>query len=282
MVSLVNLLADNRRPILSDAQRNIVVPGPPVPTVVIPDVTGDDLWTAGQTLAAASLGAIVLSSGQVSPVVNPNTPIGLISTQSPPAGTVVTAATPVDLQISSLSPSFDVSVTVISQYANSPTLLQLCKNMAQYVDPSANLAQFYGYVWNVATAVGFGLDIWGKIVRVKRQLSVGSQQVTLIDSDFRTLIYAKALANISAMTAPAFNQLLQNLFPGLRSYVLDSGGMTFDIRFNFFLTVTQLAIVKSSGVFPHPAGVQTNIVVVGETFGFRGSGLKPFNYGVFY
>jgi hypothetical protein len=62
--------------------------------------------------------------------------------------------------------------TVISQYANSPTLRQLVLNMNEHIDPSTNFADFYEYVWNVDTAKGFGLDVWGKIVNVSRYLTI--------------------------------------------------------------------------------------------------------------
>ncbi|MCS6515083.1 DUF2612 domain-containing protein [Burkholderia thailandensis] len=58
----------------------------------------------------------------------------------------------------------NVLQTVLAQYANSPTLIQLVQNMNGYIDPSADIDAFYDNVWNIQTAVGRGLDIWGKIV----------------------------------------------------------------------------------------------------------------------
>src|SRR3546814_6635908 len=66
----------------------------------------------------------------------------------------------------------DVERTIISQYANSPTLVSLIQNMNQYIDQRTNFAAFYDFVWNVDTAQGFGLDIWGKIVGVGRELQI--------------------------------------------------------------------------------------------------------------
>jgi hypothetical protein len=152
--------------------------------------------------------------------------------------------------------------TVCSEYANSPTMQQLSINMNQYLDPRANLIAFYNYVWNVDTAVGFGLDIWGRIVGVSRVVPIpgtsgsfgfdntdtppdwqnfgnvnspgaggpffGGQVVTggfsLNDDSYRTLILTKALANIVATTAPSMNQLIRNLFPGRgKAYTIDGG-----------------------------------------------------------
>ncbi len=55
-----------------------------------------------------------------------------------------------------------VARTLISQYADSPTLVQLINNMDDYINPDADFDAFYDFVWNVETAQGFGLDIWGQ------------------------------------------------------------------------------------------------------------------------
>lgn len=221
--------------------------------------------------------------------------------------------------------------TICSQYANSPILLQLLQNMNGYLDPRKNLINFYNYVWNVDTAQGFGLNTWGRIVGVSRVITIPgsagsfgfansdsppdwqnfgsvdspgvggpffSGQVstggfTLNDDSYRTLILTKALANICATTAPALNQLIQNLFPGRgRAYVQDggqtnksAGGMRMSYVFEFPLTNIEYAILAYSGVLPHPAGVLVSITVVPTgTFGFeeQGSLVEPFNFGVFY
>lgn len=225
----------------------------------------------------------------------------------------------------------DIEETICSQYANSPSIGQLLANMNQYIDPRQNLINFYNAVWNVDTAVGFGLNIWGRIVGVSRVIpipgtagafgfdnddsppdwqtfgSVGSPGVggpffsgqvqtggfSLNDSSYRTLILTKALANICATTAPALNQLIQNLFPGRgRAYTVDGGksntsvgGMRMTYVFEFALSSIEYAILAFSGVLPHPAGVQVSIVVIPQgSFGFeeQGSLVEPFNFGTFY
>lgn len=152
--------------------------------------------------------------------------------------------------------------TFCSQYANSAIVTQLVQNMNDYIDPRKSLLDFYNLVWNVDTAVGFGLNIWGRIVGVSRvvpipatsgsfgfqntnfppdwqnmgviaQPSTGgpfySGQVatggfTLDDDAYRVLILTKALANIVATDAPSLNALVRNLFPGRgRAYTRDLG-----------------------------------------------------------
>jgi hypothetical protein len=225
----------------------------------------------------------------------------------------------------------NIAQTICSQYANSTVLRQMLDNMNGYLDPTANLLAFYNYVWNVNTAQGFGLDIWGRIVGVSRVVPIpgtagsfgfansdsppdwqnfgtvtlpgvggpffGGQIVTggysLNDSSYRTLILAKAFANICATTAPSLNALLQNLFPGRGvAYTIDGGksntsvgGMRMTYVFEFPLSNIELAILSFSGVLPHPAGVLVNVLVIPTgTFGFKEQGptVEPFNFGVFY
>jgi hypothetical protein len=59
---------------------------------------------------------------------------------------------------------FDIAPTVISQYANSPTIQALLNDFSAWLDPAADLNALYDYVWNIDSAQGFGLDIWGRIV----------------------------------------------------------------------------------------------------------------------
>jgi hypothetical protein len=212
----------------------------------------------------------------------------------------------------------NVQRTIISQYANSPTLNALIESMNEAIDPRANIAAFYDFVWNVDTAVGFGLDIWGNIVGVTRLLHIpgnfetlgfsnvseppdwapfnqgtwftgndGTQTFELDDTAFRVLILTKALANIMATNAPSMNRLLQNLFPGRgRCYVRDNGGMSMTFVFEFSLSRVEYAILTESGALPHPAGVAYNVVVIpsGELFGFFEAGppAQPFDSGTFY
>lgn len=211
----------------------------------------------------------------------------------------------------------NVERTIISQYANSPTLNALIANMNEYIDPRVNMQMFYDFVWNVDTAQGFGLDIWGKIVGVSRLLRVpnnrqiigfnnadvppdwapfnqgvwftgrqGGQTFPLSDDAYRTLILTKALANIVATTAASINQLLRNLFPGRGvCYVVDNGAMSMTYVFEFDISQTEYAILTQSGALPHPAGVRFNVVVApAGQFGFaeQGGAAEPFDQGVFY
>lgn len=204
----------------------------------------------------------------------------------------------------------NVDKTIISQYSNSPTLKALIHDFDQYIDPRADLDKFYNYVWNVDTAQGFGLDIWGRIVKVGRvlkipntpnyfgfgQASPGAQpfgqapfysgasatsNFALSDTAYRTLILVKALANISRPTAPALNQLLRNLFAGRgRVYVNDIGGMKFRYTFEFLLTAYEYAIVTQSRALPTPGGVEVSLLTSSlPVFGFKEMGIWAAPFG---
>lgn len=211
----------------------------------------------------------------------------------------------------------NVEETIISQYGTSATITQLVKNMDKYIDPRADIDSFYDFVWNVNTAQGFGLDIWGRIVNISRDLqlepdsswfgfsealpgsvpfdeapfypeSVDTYTFTLADDAYRSLILLKALRNISSTNAESINQLLQNLFavsrPGARAYVNDIGNMEIRYTFEFKLTNYELAIVVQSGALPRPAGVTANIFHSDvPLFGFAEAGASalPFDEGVF-
>lgn len=208
----------------------------------------------------------------------------------------------------------DVEQTIISQYANSTAIVQLVKNMNEHVDPRADLDNFYNFVWNVETAQGFGLDIWGRIVVIGRELQIpddssyfgfqavdgeytpfneapfyaglsSSSTYRLADDAYRKLILIKALANISATNARSLNQLLQNMFRDRgRCYVNDLGGMALRYTFEFNLTAYEFAIMTQSGALPRPAGVDSFIFQSSiPLFGFSEAGpsAAPFGEGIF-
>jgi hypothetical protein len=192
-------------------------------------------------------------------------------------------------------PAFNVWTTVLSEYANSATLMALVTNMAQYVDPTENFDEFYDSIWNIDTAIGYGLDRLGRVLGITRVISVpdagsgpylgfeeagtpttltpfgqapfysGGAGVTtnfsLTDAAYRTLLFAKALANICDGSIPSINQLLLNLFPGLGNvYCTDGLNLTMTYTFEFPLTAVQLAIVTNSGVLPRTTGVAATVV----------------------
>lgn len=162
----------------------------------------------------------------------------------------------------------DIEKTVISQYGNSPTLLKLICNMNEYIDPRADIDNFYNCIFDVTNSdiTTFGLLVWTRIVGLSQSF-LAQLPSDFSNSDLQSLILLKALSNISRVSAPALNQLLLNwLGAGARAYVTDTGNMTMVFNFEFALTATQLLIIQQSGIFLRPAGVQSNIQQGGFPF----------------
>lgn len=189
-------------------------------------------------------------------------------------------------------PTFQVWSTIISQYANSPTLTGIITSFNAAADLTAVFDSFYDLMWNILTAQGYGLDVWGRIVGVQRAISIpgtvqylgfeeaGSswtgfgqggfyggglltQNFLLNDTDFRKLILAKAAGNISDGSIPSINAILLALFPNRGAcYVVDGLNMTLTYTFRFALTPAEVAIVSQLNVLPNPCGVVINVAQI--------------------
>lgn len=137
--------------------------------------------------------------------------------------------------------------TLLSQYFDSPTIYGLLNSYNDAVEASEDILKLYANIWDVNTAVGSGLDIWGEIVNVSRYLQVVAAQNTfgfdeaflsgyedvgpqpfgqapfysstpvtstyyLSDDVYRRLIMVKAAMNISNLSTPNINKFLQYFF----------------------------------------------------------------------
>ena len=213
--------------------------------------------------------------------------------------------------------------TVISQFNQSPTLQSLLYAIDQWIDPTIDMEAFYQYIWNVDSAEGYGLDVWGRIVAVNRVLHVQfpalywgfdeagvfsaapfntdmtapppadqgggvfykderlTDNQVLLDPEYRTLILAKALFNITNGSIPAMNQILVNLFSAKgRAYIVDNRDMSMTYVFEFKPDPVDVAIITQSGVMPKPTGVSISYAFnpisalpthVGSLIGGRGN-----------
>ena len=153
-----------------------------------------------------------------------------------------------------ISPIGDIAIlspwsVITSQFGNSPIMDALITSTFSALDFTPEFDALFDNIWNVDTATGFGLDIWGRIVGINRVVSVTSAappipyfgwtqakqpgwsqgapwyagegqpapiitNYTLTDQQFRRLIYAKALSNISNGSLQSINRCLFTLFPG--------------------------------------------------------------------
>lgn len=188
----------------------------------------------------------------------------------------------------------DYAKTVLSQYANSSRLLTILEGWNQAFDPSGLIDLWYQQIWNLKTAQGYGLDVWGRIVGVSRVLKITSEKYLgfseandlteegfntapfysgssatrnyrLSDDAFRQLINAKAMANITDGSITSINAILMTLFAGQGdAYVKDNGDMTIAYVFNFIPTDAQVSIIQNSGALPRPAGIGISYQIQGS------------------
>ncbi len=167
----------------------------------------------------------------------------------------------------------NVLQTVISQYSNSPTMLALIESFNAAVDIGADIDNFYAWIWNIATAQGFGLDIWGRIVGALRTINTAPPTV-LTDTQFLQLILLKALANISIATSQSINTLLLQWMTGRGvCFVADLGQMEILYQFEFQLEPFEIVIITQSRIFLRPAGVGGWLVTsTYPVFGFKEMG----------
>ena len=199
--------------------------------------------------------------------------------------------------------------TLLSQYANSPTILSLLTGIQEAIDPSNSVDDFYSFVYNLNTAQGYGLDVWGRIVGINRNVpavlgtddqfgfadgytpfndapfaAYGAKfsSFSLPDTLYRQLIIIKAYANIIYATAPNINAFLKYIFQK-RAYYRVLGNMHAQYVFEFAPTDFEKLIINNLGILPMPCGVSVEytVIAVEKTFGFNGSNLQTFNNGTF-
>lgn len=120
--------------------------------------------------------------------------------------------------------------TMISQYANSPIICRILLDLNKSIDPKSDIKSFYDLIWNLNTAKEIGLDFWGKVVGIDRNIQIDNKNQfigsTLSSADlkmfqkgemhlmndemFRNMIFMKAMKNIIYTTAANFIGLFGN------------------------------------------------------------------------
>lgn len=188
----------------------------------------------------------------------------------------------------------NLGLTIISQYANSPLMLALLGSINAAVSPYEDFELVYNSILNINTAVGYGLDVLGRIEGITRLITIPANTsfvgwkeanswqpwgqapfwdgntgeltvatvVALSDSVFRNVVLAKALANVSNCSALSINKILQVLFGASSTqyaYIQDLGNMTMVIKFLASISLINQYIITQKAIIPKPAGVQASI-----------------------
>lgn len=205
---------------------------------------------------------------------------------------------------------------MLAQYANSPTIVKLVNGINQQLDNAQTIEDWFRLVFNLKTAQGYGLDIWGKILNQSRRFkyideneqeqdiylqgaqTIGGVSYTAeqIDEKYRMILFFKSFSYVGNYTLESLNELLNFFFQNQLNdekktvKVIDYGTMAIEVFFNFFIEKLDKAIITSD-LFPHPTGVKVNYRFVpnGEWFGFYADGktateqpFAPFDHKPFY
>lgn len=174
---------------------------------------------------------------------------------------------------------FDPHVTIISEYANSPTLVQMIDSLHQQITADGNFQQFYDYIWNIETAQGFGLDILGRIINLPRQLivpaiypfGVTDGPFSMTDNQYRIALKIKALANISNSSVFDINNELQLLADTRgNAFARKLSNMFIQYVFHYAPEPYEYALIIGDGMLTRPAGVGFDIAyTINPYFGFH-------------
>lgn len=184
---------------------------------------------------------------------------------------------------------------ILTQYSGSPTIVQLLSDFRDNIDPQADINLFIEKVMNIDTAEGIGLDILGKIIGMARVVRYGGETITLTDNLYRRLLMYKAFANISDSTMATMNKMLYLLFGEnlmfAKNLIVEAqngdeyyNSFPMHVRFTALrdLTEEEKLLFALGATLNLSAGVGWSLVVnQSKVFGFKNSGLMPFNCGVF-
>lgn len=189
---------------------------------------------------------------------------------------------------------------MISQYANSPKFVALVSGLRNMFSNAKTLGEWFNIVFNIKTATGFGLDIWGEILDQGRLFyyvdidSGNTESVYLkgaqtvdgvtytaeqIEDMYRSVLFLKAMSNITNSTLASLNQMLQFYFANRgRVYVIEPDVMHIRYVFEFYVNKLEKAIFTSK-IMPKPTGVKAYFewIPQHEYFGFFVNGLTAEN-----
>ena len=200
--------------------------------------------------------------------------------------------------------------TIQSQYSTSERIVALVNSHRLSVLPDADIDLFFKNIFDIETAQGVGLDIWGRILGIERIMPTAETEhwfgfaeadfepfgqdpfwdgdlniwnATLEDDQYRQLLMWKAAANISTADAASLNFLLQEIFRGKEIVVREKAPMAIALYVYFDLQNYERAILENYGLMAKGAGVGFSWVEIPlPVFGFAEADYDPFNQAPFW
>lgn len=180
---------------------------------------------------------------------------------------------------------------IIWQYDNAPALKSLIESKNEYY--SLNLNQFWEKIvsdfLNIHTATDWGLNLWGKILKLNRIYNIDGQTITLTTETYRRVILGKLQLIRLNGTIPEINKYLNFVFKtdegsNFQSYAFDNNDMTIQYVLNFEPTQEELALIYDRVILPTPAGVLDRLYILEQSkiFGFYDTGFQPWGQAPFW
>ena len=174
---------------------------------------------------------------------------------------------------------------MIGQYANSPVLVSLDDGLRSLFDDSGFVKDWYDTIINIKTATGYGLDIWGRILNMSREVNYGgttyylkgAQTIvgkTFTDSEmedfYRLILQITAMRYLGNASMYFINNVLAMIWGKYgRAYCVEYGPMQIRYVFEFYLDDVLKAMIESLNM--HPSGVITSYeyLPLGDFMGFH-------------
>lgn len=149
------------------------------------------------------------------------------------------------------------------------------------------LADFLTDIYDLNTAAGMGLDLWGAVLDFPRVIRGLEENTffTLTDDQYRVILKLLALQTRTRLTIPEINGELAGLFGsfGSASYAVDKQDMTY-INYVFVWKIPDWlrAAFANYRLLPSPMGVGTGFEEALYThIGFEGQNLTSFYRAIF-
>lgn len=161
---------------------------------------------------------------------------------------------------------------MIGQYANSPVLVKLENGFKELFDDGYFCRNWYDVIFNMDTATGYGLDVWGKILNRGREFvyngveyylqgeqTIGGKYFSAeaMENLYRKVLQITAMRYIGNASLYSINNILQFIFKedGI-AYCIEYGTMKIRYVFQFYMDDVLKAIIETLDM--HPAGVLTS------------------------
>lgn len=146
------------------------------------------------------------------------------------------------------------------------------------------LNDFYNNIYNLDTASGIGLDLWGEKLNFPRTIkyidetSEKESSVTLEDDEYRLVLKVLTLKLYTQMSVPGINKTLKELFSyyNAQAYTTDNQDMTF-VNYIFVWEIPEYLKQAFSNydLLPHPLAVGTKYrEAYYQILGFKGQKLS--------